>query len=117
MDFISHLPALQVVVPMLSAPLVVLLQPRGLAWAGATAAVLTSFAISVALTVTVLNGHTPEYAMGGWPAPYGIALVVDAFSALVLLVVTGAGAPARFRYRRLTRTFPGATLCVLRKRP
>ena len=94
MDFISHLPALQVVVPMLSAPLVVLLQPRGLAWAGATAAVLTSFAISVALTVTVLNGHTPEYAMGGWPAPYGIALVVDAFSALVLLVVTGAGAAA-----------------------
>ena len=31
-----HLPVLQVAVPMLLAPLVVLLHPRGLAWAAAT---------------------------------------------------------------------------------
>ena len=79
---------------MLSAPLVVLLQPRGLAWAGATAAALVSFAIALALTAAVLDGQTQEYAMGGWPAPYGIALSVDAFSALMLLVVTGAAAAA-----------------------
>lgn len=79
---------------MLSAPLIVLLQPRGLAWAGATVAGLASFAIAVALTIAVLSGQTQNYAMGGWPAPYGIALTVDAFSALVLLVVTGAGATA-----------------------
>ncbi|MDZ7669661.1 MAG: hypothetical protein U5Q16_09680 [Gammaproteobacteria bacterium] len=30
-----HLPALQVVVPLLAAPLVILLRPRGLAWAAA----------------------------------------------------------------------------------
>lgn len=94
MDFLAHLPALQVVVPMLSAPLIILLQPRGMAWAGATAAGLASFAIAVALTIAVLSGQTQSYAMGGWPAPYGIALTVDAFSALVLLVVTGAGAAA-----------------------
>jgi multicomponent Na+:H+ antiporter subunit D len=94
MDFIAHLPALQVVVPMLSAPLIVLLQPRGLAWAGATVAGLASFVIALALTIAVLSGQTQSYAMGGWPAPYGIALTVDAFSALVLLVVTGAGAVA-----------------------
>jgi multicomponent Na+:H+ antiporter subunit D len=94
MDLIAHLPALQVVVPMLSAPLVVLLQPRGLAWAGATAAALASFAIAVALTIAVLDGQTQVYAMGGWAAPYGIELVVDAFSALLLLVVTGAGVAA-----------------------
>ena len=79
---------------MLSAPLVVLLQPRGLAWACATAAGLVTFAIAVALTIAVLNGETQVYAMGGWPAPYGIALAVDSFAALVLLVVTGAGAAA-----------------------
>jgi multicomponent Na+:H+ antiporter subunit D len=77
---------------MLSAPLVVLLQPRGLAWAGATVAALASFAIAVVLAIAVLGGETQLYAMGGWPAPYGIALAVDSFSALVLLVVTGAGA-------------------------
>lgn len=92
MDLLAHLPALQVVVPMLSAPLIVLLQPRGLAWAGATAAALLSFAISITLAFAVLDGQTLTYAMGGWPAPFGIALSVDAFSAIVLLVVTGAGA-------------------------
>ena len=94
MELIAHLPALQVVVPMLSAPLIVLLQPRGLAWAGTTAVALVSFAIALALTAAVLDGQTQEYAMGGWPAPYGIALSVDAFSALMLLVVTGAAAAA-----------------------
>lgn len=92
MDLLAHLPALQVVVPMLSAPLIVLLQPRGLAWAGATAAALVSFAIALTLTLAVLDGQILNYAMGGWQAPFGIALSVDAFSAIVLLVVTGAGA-------------------------
>ncbi|MDU0353011.1 hypothetical protein RS130_02860 [Paraglaciecola aquimarina] len=65
MDLLAHLPALQVVVPMLSAPLMVMLQPRGLAWAGATATALVSFAIAIALTLAVLDGHVIEYAMGG----------------------------------------------------
>jgi multicomponent Na+:H+ antiporter subunit D len=30
--------------------------------------------------------------MGGWPAPFGITLSVDSFSAIMLLIVTGAGA-------------------------
>jgi len=94
MDLLAHLPALQVVVPMLSAPLIVLLQPRGLAWAGATAVAVLSFAIAVTLALAVLDGQTVEYAMGGWPAPYGIALSVDAFGSLVLLVITGAAAAA-----------------------
>jgi multicomponent Na+:H+ antiporter subunit D len=94
MDLLAHLPALQVVVPMLSAPLIVLLQPRGLAWAGATVVAIVSFTIAVALALAVLDGQTLEYAMGGWSAPYGIALSVDAFSSLMLLVVTGASAAA-----------------------
>ena len=32
--------------------------------------------------------------IGGWAAPYGIALRVDAFSALLLLIVTGASTTA-----------------------
>lgn len=100
MDLLAHLPALQVIVPLLSAPLIVLLQPRGLAWAGATAVSLLSFAIALALTIAVLDGQVQEYAMGGWPAPYGIALSVDAFSALVLLVVTAAAATALLAARQ-----------------
>jgi multicomponent Na+:H+ antiporter subunit D len=85
-----HLPALQVIVPMLSAPLVMLLKPRGLARAAATAASLCAFAIAIAMTMGVLDGNTFTYRMGSWPAPYGIELGVDKFSALVLLIVTGA---------------------------
>ncbi|MDZ7669660.1 MAG: hypothetical protein U5Q16_09675 [Gammaproteobacteria bacterium] len=35
-----------------------------------------------------------SYDMGGWPAPYGIELIVDAFSALLLVIVTGASTAA-----------------------
>jgi multicomponent Na+:H+ antiporter subunit D len=86
----SHLPVLQVVVPLLISPLVVLLKPRGLAWAATTAASLMAFVIAIQLVLGVLGGRDWSYELGGWPAPYGIALVVDHFSALVLLVVTGA---------------------------
>ena len=89
-DWSQHLPALQVIVPLLSAPLVLLLRPRGLAWAASTAASLFAFAIAIVLALGVLDDRSFSYRMGGWPAPYGIELGVDAFSALVLLVVTGA---------------------------
>ncbi len=88
----QHLPALQVVVPMLVAPLVIMLRPRGLAWAACTAASILAFAIAIDITQTVLTTGPLTYAMGSWPAPYGIALRVDAMSALLLLVVTGASA-------------------------
>lgn len=92
MDLTPHLPALQVIVPMLCAPLVLLLKPRGLAWAGATAAALFSFAIALQMAFTVAGGNIITYEMGGWEAPYGIVLSVDAFSSILLLIATGAGA-------------------------
>ena len=95
-----HLPALQVIVPMLSAPLVMLLKPAGLARAAATAASLFAFAISIAMTIGVLDGGAYTYRMGSWPAPYGIELAVDRFSALLLLIVTGASSLALLAGRR-----------------
>ena len=94
MSIVQHLSALQVVVPLLSAPLIVLLRPRGLAWAATTAVSLMTFAISIALTVGVNNGVNFFYAMGSWAAPYGIALSVDSFSAILLLVISGASSLA-----------------------
>jgi len=90
----EHLPALQVVVPMLSAAVVMLLRPRGLAWAAATVASTCAFAIAVAITLNVLEVDQQGYLMGSWAAPYGIELVVDSFSALLLLIVTGASSLA-----------------------
>jgi multicomponent Na+:H+ antiporter subunit D len=42
----------------------------------------------------VAGGGTISYQMGSWPAPYGIALEIDSFSALLLLVITGASSLA-----------------------
>ncbi len=95
-----HLPALQVIVPMLSAPLVMLLKPRGLARAAATAASLFAFAIAIAMTMGVLDGSTYTYRMGSWPAPYGIELAVDRFQRIA----------AADRYRCIN-------LCVARGTP
>ncbi len=99
-----HLPALQVIAPMLVAPVVILLRPSGLAWAAATMASLLAFAIAGALTVGVLDGHKFTYLMGSWPAPYGIELGIDAFSALTLLVVTGASTLALLAGRHSVNT-------------
>jgi multicomponent Na+:H+ antiporter subunit D len=88
--FGDHLPAIQIVVPLVTAPLVMLLRQRGLAWAAATAASLFSFAVAFALVMTVRDAGLQSYAVGSWPAPYGIELIVDEFSALLLLIVTGA---------------------------
>ncbi len=90
----AHLPALQVVVPMLSAPLVMLLRERQLSWMLATAASLCSFAIAIALTREILLVGDANYLMGSWQAPFGIELNVDPMSALLLLIVTGASSLA-----------------------
>ena len=89
-----HLPALQVIVPMLSAPLVVLMKQRRLCWAATTLASLCAFAIAIALCIGVLADHNLRYLMGSWEAPWGIELEVDAFSALLLLIVNAASSLA-----------------------
>ncbi len=90
----AHLPALQVIVPMLSAALVVLLRQHRLPWAVTTAASLCAFAIAIQLTIDVRGGAEITYEMGSWPAPWGIALGIDSFSAIMLLIVTGASSLA-----------------------
>ncbi|MCB1757322.1 MAG: monovalent cation/H+ antiporter subunit D family protein, partial [Gammaproteobacteria bacterium] len=85
---------------MLLAPLVALLQPRGLAWAAATAGSLLTFALAVSLALGVNDGLSFSYDVGSWPAPYGISLAVDAFSALLLLIVSGASSVALLAGRR-----------------
>jgi len=94
MDIESHLPILQVIVPLLFSPLVVLLQPRGLAWIATAAVCILSFAIAINMAILVLGGQTLEYELGGWQPPFGIALRIDAISSLLLLIVTGAATAA-----------------------
>ncbi len=90
MNILEQLPALQVAIPFLAVPLVMLLRPHGFAWAAATATSICVFLNACALTMQVHGGDSLQYSMGSWPAPYGIELGVDSFSAILLLIITGA---------------------------
>lgn len=88
----AHLPALQIVVPLLSAPLCVLFASRQLAYVIALIVCWVAFAISVMLLGQVLDGGVISYRLGGWAPPWGIEYRVDAVNAYVLLIVAAIGA-------------------------
>jgi multicomponent Na+:H+ antiporter subunit D len=87
-----HFPILQVVLPLLLAPVCLLLRGARLAWFTALTASWAAFGIAVALLLDVLAGGPVSYAVGGWNAPWGIELRVDAANAYVLTIVAGIGA-------------------------
>ena len=88
----DHLPALQVVLPLIAAPLCVLLPRAGHAWALATAVSWASFAVAVSLLIQVLDQGAISYQLGGWAPPWGIEYRVDLANAFVLLIVAAVGA-------------------------
>jgi len=89
----QHLPILQVLVPLLAAPLCVLLVNRKLVGLFAQLVCWATFAVSIALLARVSQTGQPiSYELGGWPSPYGIVYVVDYLSAFVMLFVSGLGA-------------------------
>ncbi|MDP1900383.1 MAG: monovalent cation/H+ antiporter subunit D family protein [Rubrivivax sp.] len=92
MSLALHLPALQVVVPLLAAPLTVLLRRRSVAFAVALAASWAALAIAVMLWLRVADSGTISYAIGNWPPPWGIEYRVDRLSAFVLVLVSGIAA-------------------------
>ncbi len=89
---LQHLPALQVVLPLLAAPACVLLRHAVLAWGFALAVSWTTLAIAAALLARVLVSGPISYALGSWAAPWGIEYRVDPLNAFVLLIVAGIGA-------------------------
>ncbi len=88
----AHLPVLQVVVPLLGAPVCMLLRGRDWAWRFALVVAWASFAISCLLLQRVLNEGVISYELGGWAAPWGIEYRVDTVNAFVLLIVSAIGA-------------------------
>lgn len=87
-----HLPALQVVLPLLAAPLCALLRRGSQAWPLALTVCWGAFLIAALLLKQVLDGGTISYAMGDWAAPWGIEYRIDLLNAYMLLIVTAIGA-------------------------
>ena len=85
----DHLPILEVLVPFVAAPLVVILGSRRLAWPIAFVASAASFVIACLLLLQTLDGSFISYHIGGWAPPLGIEYRVDAANAFVLFLVSG----------------------------
>ncbi|HZD24837.1 MAG TPA: monovalent cation/H+ antiporter subunit D family protein, partial [Alphaproteobacteria bacterium] len=121
-DLTAHLPALQVVVPLVAAPLCVLFARRAIAWALCFAASLAALLIAITLLHQVLAAGPISYALGGWAPPWGIEYRVDALNAYILLIIAaistvvllfGAGSvPREIPPRRQTLFYACYALCL-----
>ena len=89
MTLSEHLPILQVLIPFITAPLLVFIGRRALAWPLAFIASFTSFVVACLLLSKVIGGSVISYKIGGWAPPLGIEYRVDAANAFVLFLVTG----------------------------
>ena len=90
--FTAHLPALQVVVPLVGALLSALLRRGTAAWALALIVSWLMPLIAIALLVQVRSSGPISYHLGGWAPPWGIEYRVDLLSAYVLVLVSVIGA-------------------------
>jgi len=84
----DHLPILQVVIPLLAAPLCVRLRERALVRGLAIGVAWTCLAIAATLLQHVLEHGAISYAVGGWEPPYGIEYRIDIVNAYVLVIVS-----------------------------
>ena len=89
---LSNLPALQVVVPLVSAPLCLLLRNPRHAWAWSTIVSWLVLVMAVLLVQGVYTGGTITYAIGAWATPWGIEYRIDMAGALMILIIAIIGA-------------------------
>ena len=83
----TQLPILQVLIPLLGAPLCALLRQRRVAWLLFVAAASGALVCALLLARRVSQGEVLRYALGGWPAPAGIEYVIDPVNAPMLALV------------------------------
>ena len=95
----SHLPILPVVLPLLAGSLLLLTArlADGLRRALGLVATLALLPVALLLLAAVVDGTHLVYALGDWAPPFGIVLVADRLSAM-LLVLTAIVALASLLY-------------------
>ncbi|MBE8220038.1 MAG: monovalent cation/H+ antiporter subunit D family protein [Alphaproteobacteria bacterium] len=104
-----HFPILQIIVPLLAAPLAAMsllfgqVRMRHLAWGVTTLSLAIAFFISLALFVQVQSGGTISYALGDWQAPIGIVYIVDSASSFILPLICGIALVATLFAPRLLK--------------
>ena len=113
-QLMSQLPALQVLVPLLAAPLCVLLHNSRIAWVIAILASYTSLGIALLLLQQTSDGSVISYAMGNWAPPWGIEYRIDTLSAFVLVIVSMVSSiTLPYAWRSLGKEVPESKLYLM----
>ncbi len=86
---ITHLPILQVIIPLMAAPLCLLLNRSRLVWLFSLLVSGLAFTISLLLLQQVMTSGVISYELGGWQAPWGIEYRIDQLNAFLLLIISG----------------------------
>jgi multicomponent Na+:H+ antiporter subunit D len=87
-EILAQLPALQVVLPLIAAVLIVLSRNETIAFSIALGVCLVLPFISAAMLFEVVESGPISYALGGWPPPIGIEYRIDLLNGIVLLLVS-----------------------------
>lgn len=83
----QHLIALLVVVPLIGAPLCMLLPGVRLPWGLATAVCAGVFMLAAFAVQQAAGAEPLRYSLGGWPPPWGIEFRLDVVNALLVLLI------------------------------
>lgn len=87
-------------VPLIAAPLMVLLRHGAAAWLLAVGISWVSLGTALALLAEVSGGGLISYHLGSWPPPWGIEYRVDAVNAYLALIVSVIAAVVSVYMRR-----------------
>src|SRR5688572_1861441 len=95
-SWIDHLVIMPVLVPLVAGALMLLLDERrhGLKAAIGLASLALQLATAVALLSRADTADARVYALGNWPAPFGVVLVADRLSAMMVLLAAILGIAA-----------------------
>ncbi len=88
----ENLPALQVVIPLVAAPICMLLRRGRLAWGFTLVVSWVVLGAAILLLNQALAEGTISYALGSWAPPWGIEYRVDVLGAFIILIVAAIGA-------------------------
>ena len=91
---IERLPVLLIIVPLIAAPLCVLVRDRKVVLSCAIGICWATFGGACLLLAHVTQHGVVRYEMGGWEPPWGIEYRIDSLSAFVMLFVSAMGAIA-----------------------
>ena len=96
---IAHLPILQVIIPLMAAPICLMLKRTQLVWFFSIIASGLAFAVSILLLQQVMASGVISYELGGWQAPWGIEYRIDKLNAFVFYY------PYRSKHKQITMRF------------